>query len=117
MKYLKLFLLFLIIVAAACKKPKVEIPPEVIPPDSMVQVLTDIHIAEAAIGQKSSTGDNGDLFAASYFKFVFDKYKITELQYRNSTKFYAAHPDLYENIYSIVISEISKRQADALQKK
>ena len=108
--------MFLMLMVSACKKPKTEIPPGIISPDSMVLVMTDVHIAEAAVVQKNLNGDTGTVYAASFYRFIFEKHHITETVYRNSVAFYNAHPDEYDKIYSQVLTEISKRQADNMQK-
>lgn len=46
-------ILFVALVLSACSKPKVEVPADVISKDSMIRMLTDMHLAEAAIQMRN----------------------------------------------------------------
>jgi hypothetical protein len=109
--YLALTLMLSLLFFVACNNPKVTIPADVIKPDSMVMVLADVHVAEASLVQKNIQGKSGNNYAASFYKYVFEKNKITPAQYQKSIEFYASNPDIYKTIYEQVITELSKRQA------
>lgn len=121
MKESKPFIFFLsvlvVIFFTACKKPEVKIPVSVISKDSMVLVLVDVHLAEAALAQKNLIGESDGNFAAAYYRHIFNKHNITAERYKESVKFYSAHPMLYEKIYENVISELSRQQAASMGKK
>ena len=78
----------------------------------MIAVLTDVQIAEAAITQQTINGKFGADYTASYYKFVFQKNKITAGQYKRSLDWYAQHPEILDKVYEEVINRLSKKQSE-----
>lgn len=107
---------FLMILLQSCSTSQVEIPSGVIPHDKMVQVLADVQIAEATILYKSGKGDIGEAKAPAYYQYIFTRNKITEKQFRESFRFYLEQEELMNQLYEEVINEISKRQAEVVNK-
>jgi hypothetical protein len=110
-------LLFITATLFACKKPKVKIPADVISEDSIVKILADVQLAEAAAINNQTGEFVSDTLMAGYYKFVFEKYKITPQHYSRSIAWYSAHPTVYEKITENVITELSSMQAKSLQQK
>lgn len=110
------FFLIFFIFSAACKKKEVHIPDTVLKKDVMVNVLADIHIAESALIVKNTFGANNESLAASYYKFIFQKYKITPEQFKTSYDFYTSHPEIFSELYKEVMNELSQHQAETLKK-
>ncbi|MEO5569290.1 MAG: DUF4296 domain-containing protein [Bacteroidia bacterium] len=94
----------------SCSKKQEKIPGDIIPKAKMVQVMVDIHLAEAH-SQFSAAFDNSANVKQTYYKFILNKYKISYNQLMNSWKFYAEHPEIFSQVYDEVITELSKRQA------
>lgn len=116
---MKLFLPILIfcMLAVSCGNGnKVKIPKDVISPDSMVEVLTDIHLVKAA-QQLSMIIDTADTGKFTSFNYVWKKHHITEDQYKNSLNFYTHNPATLDSIYENVLSNLSKQKALLLAKK
>jgi hypothetical protein len=84
----------------------------VLPRDKMVAVMADVQIAEASIMFQNNKGNIVENRAKDYYRFVFDKHRITEKQFRESFSYYASKPELMEKLYESVINEISKKQAE-----
>jgi hypothetical protein len=95
----------------SCSKKEEKIPEGIIPKDTMVQVMVDVHLAEAR-SQFSTPFDNSKNAKQSYYKFIFKKYNLTYQQLIKSWEFYAAHPDIFSKVYEDVITELSKKQAE-----
>ena len=89
-----------------------KVPVEFIQPDSMVLVLADIHIAESKILTSGNPDSTAKANLASYYKFVFDKYKVDNIRFKNSFDYYSSHVSLMNDVYDKVIDELSKRQAE-----
>jgi hypothetical protein len=96
----------------SCSKKEEKIPAQIIPKDKMVHVMVDIHLAEAH-SQFNIPFDDPKKAKQGYYKFIFNKYKITSSQLMASWSFYAAHPEIFEKIYEEVITELSKKQAES----
>jgi site-specific recombinase XerD len=88
----------------ACSKPEVKIPNNVIPKDSMVFIMMDVHIAEA--GVKSLSADSLMINTKTYYEFIYKKHQITEEQFQKSMRFYTYQPELLQEIYVKMTEEI-----------
>ena len=107
-------LFFSVSVSPSCsgKKNMEKVPVEFIQPDSMVLVLADIHIAESKILTTGNPDSTAKANLASYYKFVFDKYKVDNIRFKKSFDYYSNHVSLMNDVYDKVIDELSKRQAE-----
>src|SRR6187549_2455985 len=104
------FLLPLLLLLAACSKKPVEIPSDVISKDSMIVILTDVHLAEAVLQLKNlSRNDSTKQIALGYYQWVFEKHKITPEQFNRSFDFYVKQPELMTTMYDSVITRLSAR--------
>ncbi len=54
----------------------------IIPPDSMSRIMTDIHLIEGAKVGENIMGDS--LRVAHYFRGVYEKYDITQARFEES---------------------------------
>lgn len=110
----KLFLLSaFVFLLTACDKKPVEIPAGVISRDSMIVILSDIHIAEAMLQLKNLTrNDSTKEIAFGYYKSVFDKHKITAAEFERSFNFYVQQPEMMSGMYDSIITRLSSRNLD-----
>lgn len=99
----------LLLVLPACVK--VEIPPDVLPPEQMASILVDIHLLEGRrSGDKVLYSENH--LMEDYYKAIFEKHSITDEQYRRSHHFYTQYPDLFSKIYDQVIEDLQLLQVE-----
>ena len=98
---------------ASCGQDKEQttIPPNILPKDKMVQVITEVHIAEARVHIKTLPDSTST--EAIGFQKIFEKESITRQQYEESLSFYIDHPVLLDSIYVQVLNELSKMQGEA----
>ena len=97
----------------SCGEPEKQIttiPSSVLPKEKMAAVITDIHLAEAeanlnTLPDSASTAQVG-------FQKIFEKNSISKAQYDSSLVFYVDHPELINEVYEIVMNELSKRQGE-----
>lgn len=103
---LAISILFLI---TSCSESAVKIPDDIIPKDSMVFIMMDIHIAEAGI--KTLPNDSINLNSKTYYEFIYKKHSITEEKFQKSLRFYTYNPELLQEIYVKMAEEMSKKEA------
>jgi|ERR1039458_9699160 hypothetical protein len=104
------------LIIQSCSAPVVVIPNDVLSQEKMVEVLTDIHLAESAITLKFTNKDTSKLQAKVFYDFVYKAHKTTKEQFSKSYDFYVAHPELLNKIYDDVLIELSKKQAEVNKK-
>ncbi|AMC11227.1 hypothetical protein Lupro_08145 [Lutibacter profundi] len=78
------------------KKPK-----DLIPKEEMVDLLTDIFIANGAMSVKNTNLKRN----VNYFPFVFEKYKIDTTRFKESNYYYTSRIDDYDYI----LGKVDKR--------
>lgn len=102
--------LFILFVAISCQRDvtDIHIPSHIIPKDSMVSALTDMHIIEGAkVGQKI-IGDERN--AHSYYAKLYAKYHVSKEEFEESFNFYSQNPAVMDEIYTKVVERLNKIQ-------
>lgn len=101
------FLLFPLVVACYQVDYSVgEEPEDLIPTDTMVGMLTDMHLIEGARTGNSIIGDT--LLMGDYYRRVYEKYGVTDSAYAHSFNYYNRDPKLMSEMYDQVIDRLSK---------
>jgi len=88
----------------------------VLPADIMVDVLTDLHLADAIINMENRKGIPVEQLSGAYFHFVMDKHGITMERFEESVRYYAYYANQMDAIYEKVIINLSLKESRALQK-
>lgn len=105
----KILLIFSMIVwfFSACDKPAVEKPDKLIKRKLMIEMLVDVHLAEAtfthmrydSIVQKSSS--------ANFYYSILEKYGVSDSLFEKSYVYYLSEPKEFEKMYREVMNELS----------
>ena len=105
-KYLILPLLLL--VAACVPDQIVEKPNNLIKEEQFVEVLCDIHLADAVLSNQRLHDKNLTDTSASYYNYIYIKHSITRYQFNQSLKYYSADPENFDKMYRDVVSRMEK---------
>lgn len=83
---------------------------EILTPEQMVNVATDIHLVEAGIKyiRRTQPVDDGMVYAA--YDSIFKKNNTSKQQYEVSMKYYEENPQKLDKIYTEVITRLTKMQ-------
>ncbi len=103
-------IIFSLVFLAACTNDPNEIPEGIVARDSMVNVMAEIHIAEARIMKAGNRSEMKDLKSA-YMQQVLSNAGIDTARFRKSFDFYSTHPEIFAVMYEEVVVAISKKQA------
>jgi len=83
----------------------------VLPADSMVTLLTDLHVADGIVSAiKSKKLPVGHL-SSEYFEAVLKKHSISHDAFEESMRYYAYHAEELDEIYEQVITDLSKKES------
>lgn len=96
---------------SSCTSKQHNIPDGIIPSDTMVVIMADMHIADAIAETKAQGGENEKNLSTKYQDRILAQHKITAEQFKQSFDFYENTPDLMNAIYDQVLVEVSKREA------
>jgi hypothetical protein len=104
---LSLFFFSILSLFVSCTGKTNSVPSGIIPKDKMVEVLVDIHLAEAAADNRGLTKPEINLMMASKYDTIFLKHKTTFKQFKSSYEYYMNHPDMFSDIYSEVVNKLT----------
>ncbi len=108
MKQLAFLLLTCILVGCS---DELKIPDVVLPEDKMVEVMTDVQIAESYIKLKFALRSDTIRTSDSIYAAVYRKHKISAATYDTSFQFYTTHPELLQRIYEKAINNLGTIEA------
>ncbi|MFY7672101.1 DUF4296 domain-containing protein [Tenacibaculum sp. MEBiC06402] len=94
MRSFKFFIATLILFGSCTGNTIYEKPKDLIPKDSMVLLLTDMHIAAAARQTKNKFNRKD----VNYMHFIYEKYKIDSTRFESSNKYYTSIIDSYDKL-------------------
>lgn len=108
------FLIFLLL-CGACIKPETP-PADVIPKDTMVRILTDIHIAEAKVANMPLPLDSSYLYYGKYKMEIYSKYGIGPERFDRSFDYYVRNLKEMDKIYEVVVDSLSLMEGRGILK-
>ena len=112
-----LFLFFTAIsFLSSCQKKSVEKPINLIPKETMVNVIYDLSVLQAMKNSNHAILDSNRIEPTTY---IYKKYKIDSVQFAKSNEFYASNIKEYERMYESVNNRLleNKKLSDTLVKK
>ena len=99
----------------ACNEAVETIPDNVLSKEDMVSVMVDVQLIEAAL----SINQSEEAKETAYYNYdsVLKQHNLSKEKFDESFKYYSEHPELMEQIYEEMLSELSKRQAEVENEK
>ena len=101
---LPFFILTIILLASCTSNTIYKKPDDLIPQKQMVDLLTDMYLANAATNVKTIKLERN----LDYMPLVYEKYSIDSLRFQTSNVYYMSRIDDYEAIYKKVESRLKK---------
>lgn len=96
----------------SCDKLPIEKPENLISEKDMIEILVDIHIAEATFSHmrydtliKKSSSEN-------FYYSVLEKYQVADSVFEKSFVFYASTPKQFEDLYQDVMNKLSETEQE-----
>ena len=115
----KFFTIFCITLFCACTsiEERPSIPDSVLSQEKMAEVMVDVHLLEAALNVSAYSKDQIVASPIIPNSDVLKKNDVTKKQYEESFAFYSKNPLLLTEVYQIVLNNLSKMQAEVMNKK
>ena len=108
MKNLPVILLLLFFVFVSCDKLPVEKPENLIKEKKMIDMLVDIHIAEATFIHMRYDSIIRNSSSANFYYSILEKYEVPDSVFEQSFVFYASVPRDFEKMYRKVMNQLSE---------
>jgi peptide subunit release factor RF-3 len=107
------FLLFALAIAlVACDKPVVPKPDHLIKEKQMIDMLVDVHLAEATFNKFRYDSAMRDNSSANFYASVLDKYEVPDTIFEQSYVYYASMPKKFEKMYREVMNKLSEKEQE-----
>lgn len=85
-------------------------PDNLIPPDKMADVLSEIHMAESRVSRLNLRSiDSSNIVYQRLESQLFKKLSVDTAAYRASFAYYSAHPAELEGVYKQVTEKLQKK--------
>jgi hypothetical protein len=108
----KYFSILLICILFSCGRNNGQAPEGILPKDTMVRILIDIHIAEARLKQRGSATPDSLMAAFQKAKEEILKRNHTNLEvFKKSYDYYMINLNGMDEIYSAIVDSLSFREA------
>jgi hypothetical protein len=108
------YFIFLLLLLASCSESSpLETPPNLIDRNKMIRLITEIQLAESAIGLQPFSHTEAVIRFKKYEGEIFKKYQVDSATYFTSYQYYAAKGKLLQYIYLIVGDSITAQQKRA----
>jgi len=111
----KIYILFTVIFLSifSCDDPAVEKPKKLIPREKMIEMLTDIHIAEATYSNlKNQDNLLRNSNPADFYYSVLKKHNVTDTVFEKSYIYYASNPKIFEKMYRQVMNNLNEMEPE-----
>jgi response regulator RpfG family c-di-GMP phosphodiesterase len=113
MRFLGISFLFLV-VALSCSRGSSNY--SIIGEEKMVDVLVDIHMADATLNVANLRVVADTSIIKLYYSDVLKKHNFTQKQFDNSIKYYSSKPKDFEKIYEKVSEKLAKLESEFQEK-
>lgn len=92
-------------------------PDNLIDKEKLVDVLVDVHMADAVVAVKGLRINRDSVLISLYYDDVMKKHNITRKQFDITIEYYSKHAEKYDKIYDEVLEILSKKQKQFLESK
>lgn len=97
----------------SCGSSHNDVPDNIIEPDTLTLVLTEMHLAEASLIHLQQKGENAAQEKKHLYDLIFDKHHISKSQLDSSINWYSTQNiKQLEDVYANVITNLSRKQSE-----
>lgn len=108
MKKILFILLLTVFTFIACDDSVVPEPENLVKEKQMIEMLVDIHMAEATFSKFRHDSIMKNNSSANFYYSVLDKYQVPDSVFEKSFVYYASVPKDFEKMYRKVMNELSQ---------
>lgn len=107
MKKITFISLLLVFTFASCNKKFIEKPKKLINEKKMIEMLVDVHLAEATYREMQGDTVVRNSSSANFYYSVLEKYHVPDSVFEKSFVYYASYPRKFEQMYRKVMNQLS----------
>jgi 4-hydroxyphenylpyruvate dioxygenase-like putative hemolysin len=115
--FLGILIFSFLVLVAGCNKHKEtashSLAEDLIPMDSMVSILVDVQLIESILKVKYPGKHENQEYTKRYYDHLLTRHGITRQQLDESLEYYQKNVESLDKIYTEVITQLSKIQAES----
>lgn len=122
MRKIAFILTLFVSIFISCENDVIEKPNPLIKEKEMIEMLVDIHLAEATFNHMRNDSIVKNSSSANFYYSVLAKYEVADSVFEKSFIYYASSPKKFEEMYREVLSKLNEieqsysgRKADILE--
>jgi hypothetical protein len=77
----------------------------------MVNILVDLHMAEATLNAMIPNNISTDKKDQGCYKYILEKHHISKREFDSALAWYVSHPAVYQKVYDDVMAVLSEKEA------
>jgi len=108
LKFCHIFFVLLLINIFSCSKADLPTYSQDIDKDTLIEILVDIHLADAMLAEKQLFDKNFEDTKISYYNYVYKKHNITRVEFNKTIEYYSYNPAEYVTIYVKVLEKLNR---------
>lgn len=103
----------LVLTAVSCENATIEKPKILIKEKKMIEMITDIHLAESTFNnQRSRDTLVQKSSSVNFYHSILEKYQVPDSVFESSFIFYASSPKKFEKMYRQVTNKLSEMEQE-----
>lgn len=106
MKQIFIPLIFFVVALISCDKPYIEKPDKLVSKKKMIDMLVDVHLAEATFNHMRFDSIVRNSSSANFYYSVLEKYHVPDSVFEKSYVYYASDPKNFEKMYREVVNKL-----------
>lgn len=110
MKKIALLLFLTVVAFVSCDKPVFEKPDHLIKEKEMINLLVDIHLAEATFNHMQQDSVVRKSSSVNFYYSILAKYEVPDSVFEKSFVYYASNPRNFEKMYREVMNKLSEME-------
>jgi len=111
-KTIQIALFLLVILLVACDEPMMPKPEHLIKENQMIDMLVDIHLAEATYNKFRYDSIMKNNSSTNFYYSVLNKYQVPDTVFEQSYVYYASVPKDFEKMYRKVMNKLSEKEQE-----
>ncbi len=77
----------------------------------MIEILVDLHLAQASLDMDKLEGDSLYQGAQKYYAIIFELHEVTAEEFYSSFDYYEKHTEAFHEIYEEVVNRLTELDA------
>ncbi len=105
--------IFFMLIMVSCDKPPVEKPKVLVGEREMIDMLVDIHLAEATFNVRRYRDSLVERSSSiNFYSSVLEKYQVPDSVFERSFVYYASRPRRFEKLYRQTMNKLNEMEQD-----